>query len=648
MDAAAALTLVDLLDRTEVHDALRTALKIRRGDWAAFDEAFVRYWEQRGEVREESAKRDSPRVTDRRGPPRWQWDGRSVRLGPSSEGRERPEGDTPGYSPDRLLRRKPFEECSPDDLASMERLLAKAMARLATRRSRRYVPVRRGGKADLRRSFRRAIGSGGEFLALARRNRALKDLDLVVLCDTSGSMDPHTRFLLTFLLAVRHLARRADVFVFNTALTRITPWIAPGKIGPTLERLAGGVPDWSGGTRIGESLAEFVSTYQNQLVATKTVVVIVSDGLDTGDAEVLRRAMRAIHGRARKVIWLNPCRSSITSSRPTRWKPWSAYCLCWRPERTRFPAHSPSRACHAVAAGSSSEGGSMIPAPFDYHAPESMADALELLERYGESAKILSGGQSLLPLLKLRFGMVDHLIDIGRIPGLEYIHESDGQLRIGGVTRESALERSELIRTKYPILLDTASVIADPLVRNRATVGGNLAHGDPANDHPATMLVLGAEVTATGPKGQRTIPVEEFFADLFTTALAPDEILTEIRVPVPAARSGGAYLKLERKVGDYAAAAAAVSITLGEDGSVARAGIGLTNAGPTPVKAVEAEGFLTGKQPDDAVLHEAGRIAGAAASPSPDHRGSVEYKREMARVLVTRAARKALDRAGGR
>jgi carbon-monoxide dehydrogenase medium subunit len=147
-------------------------------------------------------------------------------------------------------------------------------------------------------------------------------------------------------------------------------------------------------------------------------------------------------------------------------------------------------------------------------------------------------------LLKLRFGMVDHLIDIGRIPGLEYIHESDGQLRIGGVTRESALERSELIRTKYPILLDTASVIADPLVRNRATVGGNLAHGDPANDHPATMLVLGAEVTATGPKGQRTIPVEEFFADLFTTALAPDEILTEIRVPVPAARSGGAYLKL--------------------------------------------------------------------------------------------------------
>jgi uncharacterized protein with von Willebrand factor type A (vWA) domain len=306
LDAAAALTLVDLLDRTEVHDALRTALKIRRGDWAAFDEAFVRYWEQRGEVREESAKRDSPRVTDRRGPPRWQWDGRSVRLGPSSEGRERPEGDTPGYSPDRLLRRKPFEECSPDDLASMERLLAKAMARLATRRSRRYVPVRRGGKADLRRSFRRAIGSGGEFLALARRNRALKDLDLVVLCDTSGSMDPHTRFLLTFLLAVRHLARRADVFVFNTALTRITPWIAPGKIGPTLERLAGGVPDWSGGTRIGESLAEFVSTYQNQLVATKTVVVIVSDGLDTGDAEVLRRAMRAIHGRARKVIWLNP------------------------------------------------------------------------------------------------------------------------------------------------------------------------------------------------------------------------------------------------------------------------------------------------------------------------------------------------------
>lgn len=288
----------------------------------------------------------------------------------------------------------------------------------------------------------------------------------------------------------------------------------------------------------------------------------------------------------------------------------------------------------------------MIPAPFDYHAPVSVPDALALLQRYGESAKILSGGQSLLPLLKLRLGTVECLIDIGRIPGLEYIRESDGHLRIGGATRESVLERSPLIGTKYPMLLDTALVIADPLVRNRATVGGNLAHGDPANDHPATMLAVGAEVAATGPKGERTIPVGEFFTDLFTTALAPDEIITEIRVPIPAPRSGGAYLKLERKVGDYATAAAAVSLTLAEDGSVARAGIALTNAGPTPMKAVEAERYLTGKRPDDRVLQKVGRLAGAASAPSPDHRGSVEYKKEMARVLVIRAARKALDRAG--
>jgi carbon-monoxide dehydrogenase medium subunit len=289
----------------------------------------------------------------------------------------------------------------------------------------------------------------------------------------------------------------------------------------------------------------------------------------------------------------------------------------------------------------------MIPAPFDYHAPESMADALALLERYGEGAKILSGGQSLLPLLKLRLGTVERLVDIGRIPGLEYIHESDGFLKIGGATRESALERSKVIRSKYPILLETALVIADPLVRNRATVGGNLAHGDPANDHPATMLALGAEIVATGPKSHRVIPVDEFFTDLFTTALEANEILTEVRVPIPPPGSAGAYLKLERKVGDYAAAAAAVQVTVTGDGEVARAGIGLTNAGPTPVRAHEAERVLVGKRPDEELITETARRAADAASPSPDHRGSVEYKKEMARVLVARALRKALQRAGG-
>ena len=150
----------------------------------------------------------------------------------------------------------------------------------------------------------------------------------------------------------------------------------------------------------------------------------------------------------------------------------------------------------------------MIPAPFDYHAPQSLAEAIALLQRHGEEAKVLSGGQSLLPLLKLRMGSASHLVDIGRIPGLEYIKEEGGFLKIGGRTKESALERSDLITKKYPILHDTAVVIADPIVRNRATVGGNLAHADPANDHPATMIALGAEVTATGPKGERTIKID--------------------------------------------------------------------------------------------------------------------------------------------
>ena len=290
----------------------------------------------------------------------------------------------------------------------------------------------------------------------------------------------------------------------------------------------------------------------------------------------------------------------------------------------------------------------MIPASFDYHAPSSLADAIALLQRHGDQAKVLSGGQSLLPLLKLRVGAAGHLVDIGRIPGLEYIKEEGGFLKIGGRTRESMLERSDLVRSKYPILYDTALVIADPLVRNRATVGGNLAHADPANDHPATMLALGAEVVATGPGGERVIPIAEFFTGIFSTALAPDEILTEVRIPTPPARSGGAYVKLERKVGDFATAAAAAQVTLGAGGEVDRAGIGLTAVGPLPIKATEAEQFLVKKKPDAAAIAEAARLAASATSPTADRRGSVEYKRAMARVLTARALTRAIERAGGR
>jgi carbon-monoxide dehydrogenase medium subunit len=289
----------------------------------------------------------------------------------------------------------------------------------------------------------------------------------------------------------------------------------------------------------------------------------------------------------------------------------------------------------------------VFPSSFDYHAPATLAEAVALLARHREEAKVLSGGQSLLPLMKLRLGQPRLLVDIGRIPGLEYLEEKDGVLAIGGRTREAALERSELIRSRYPLIADTAAVIADPLVRNLATVGGNLAHGDPANDHPAAMIALGARVIATGPKGAREIAVEGLFTGLFSTVLEPDEILTEIRVPTPPPRSGGAYRKLERKVGDFATAAAAVQLTLSAGGEVERVGIGLTNAGPTPVRAIDAERYLTGKKLDEATVAEAARLAAKAANPTADRRGTVEYKREMARVLTGRALRKAAERAKG-
>ena len=290
----------------------------------------------------------------------------------------------------------------------------------------------------------------------------------------------------------------------------------------------------------------------------------------------------------------------------------------------------------------------MIPSSFDYVAPTSLADAVALLSRHPDGAKVLSGGQSLLPLLKLRLGQVDQLVDIGRIPGLEYLKEEGGMLKIGGRTRESALEHSAIVAARYRILQDTAKVIADPIVRNLATVGGNLAHGDPGNDHPATMLVLGAQVVVVGPKGERVIPIDQFFRGLFATALAPDEILTEIRVPTPPPRSGGAYVKLERKVGDYATAAAAAQITLSASGTIERAGLALTNVNPVPQRAAAAEKHLIGKKPDAAVLNEAGRLAAEASSPNADRRGQVDYKKEMARVLSVRALKIAVDRAGGR
>ena len=305
---AAALLLVDLDDRDEVRYALRAALGIRRPDWETFDELLQDLWAAEdppaGPAATPPEPPSRPRAGRTRPAPRPGWLQAVERLS-GEPGRETTGGDRPGCSADVLLRRKPFDDWNADDLPAMERLLAQAARRWRCRPGRRLVPVRAGGRADLRRSLRRAVGTGGELLSLARRDRAVEKPDVVLLCDTSGSMDPHTRFLLTFSLSLKRVARRCEVFAFNTSLTRLTPWLTPEKIGPTVDRLAAGVPDWSGGTRIGASLDEFVTRHPDKLSA-RTVVVVLSDGLDSDGPEVLATAMRAIQERARKVIWLNP------------------------------------------------------------------------------------------------------------------------------------------------------------------------------------------------------------------------------------------------------------------------------------------------------------------------------------------------------
>jgi carbon-monoxide dehydrogenase medium subunit len=288
----------------------------------------------------------------------------------------------------------------------------------------------------------------------------------------------------------------------------------------------------------------------------------------------------------------------------------------------------------------------MIPGAFDYLAPQSVEEAIALLAEHGEDAKILAGGQSLIPAMRFRLTAPATLIDINRLNGLEYVREEPGHLAIGALTREAMLEELPALARAFPLLADAARVIADPLVRNRATVGGNLAHADPANDHPAVMLAYNAQVVAQGPDGRRTIPIDDFFVGLFETALRPGELLIEIRIPTPAPGSGGAYLKNERKVGDYAVAAVAAQLTMsGATCSAAR--VALTNVSTVPMRAPGAERALIGQALSDEVLEAAGRAAAAECDPSADLRGSAEYKRDLTRVLVKRAVRKAAERATG-
>jgi len=291
----------------------------------------------------------------------------------------------------------------------------------------------------------------------------------------------------------------------------------------------------------------------------------------------------------------------------------------------------------------------MIPPSFEYYAPTTLPEAIDLLQKSGENAKILAGGQSLIPVMKLRLGQPSHLIDLNRIDGLNYIREADGMLKIGAMTRMSDLESSGLLKSKYGLLHDVSMDIADPLVRNRGTAGGNISHADPANDLPAVVLAMEAVLTAVGPGGaKRNIRALDFFVDTFTTSLSHDEILTEIAVPAYSAGSGGAYMKLEKRVGDFAIVGVAVQLSLERDGRCAKAGIGLTAVGPTALKATEAEEYLKGKNLDDSgVLSRAGELAASKTNPTTDLRGPSEYKKEMTKVFTIRGLKRARQRAIG-
>jgi hypothetical protein len=304
LDAARALPLVDTDDRAELRRTLRIALKVPHPARDLFAQLFDALWLGDDAPGARSGRAPRTHGMQRRGGsfPRWSAERAAIEedAGPETE------GDAPGWSPAALLRAKPLPECTPRDLAELDRVLAAWARRLATLRSRRLVATSGRGLPDLRRSFGRALRTRGELVSLAARRRALEVPRIVFLCDTSGSMGPYARFLLSFALSLKRVARNTEVFAFNTSLHRLTRWLAPSRLALTLERLAAGVPDWGGGTRIGDCLAEFVDKHLASTVDGRTVVVILSDGLDRGDPDRLRGAMRRIRARARRVVWLNP------------------------------------------------------------------------------------------------------------------------------------------------------------------------------------------------------------------------------------------------------------------------------------------------------------------------------------------------------
>jgi carbon-monoxide dehydrogenase medium subunit len=287
----------------------------------------------------------------------------------------------------------------------------------------------------------------------------------------------------------------------------------------------------------------------------------------------------------------------------------------------------------------------MIPGQFDYVRPGNLDDALRILKDREGEAKLLSGGYSLIPLIKLRLAQPALLVDMRDITGLDGITETDDELRIGAKATHRQVHDDDIVQDHYPALIDLTGVIGDPQVRNWGTIGGSVAHADPASDWPAMLLAVNATIVCRGQSGEREIKARDFFLGTFSTAIEPTEVLTEIRIRRRPKGTGGAYTKLERKVGDFATAGSAVVVGLAPDGRIDNAGVGLTAVADSPFAATDAEGILVGQQPSEELFRKAGDAAGAQASPAGDVRGPVEYKRAMAAELTVRSLRSAVARA---
>ena len=286
----------------------------------------------------------------------------------------------------------------------------------------------------------------------------------------------------------------------------------------------------------------------------------------------------------------------------------------------------------------------MYPGNFDYHRPDSVAEAIALLGRFGGDAKILAGGHSLVPMMKLRMAEPANLIDVNGISDLKGIREVDGGICIGAATTQAEMLASSLLGESCALIPEASALIADPQVRYCGTLGGNVANGDPGNDLPAVMVALGATYVLRGPKGERTVAARDFYKGVYFTELGEDELLIEVRVPALAANQGTAYEKMKRKVGDYAIAASAVVLTM-SGATCENASIALTNVAETPLFAADAGASLAGKAVDEDAIAEAARLAMAIATPEADLRGTVEFRTAMAGEMTRRAIRKALARA---